>query len=162
MRKMIIILFLLALNVFSQEILRPNKNYSFPDTMIVFTEKEFDKLDSLLKGFPEIKKQNNLLSEKIKIMDGIDIKQKEQIFSLEKQDTLNKVKIDLLMEREDLYNKKVEVYKGLYQDIEKELEKKNKKTKFFSNTFWFGTGTVIGVATVFICSVILNNIDNTP
>lgn len=157
MKKIILILTIVFITN-AQQILQPNRNYIFSDTMVAFTEKQYNKLDSLMIDYQNIKKQNSLLEQKINILSDLDKVQKEQILNLEKRDTLNISKLDLAKQREELINEKVKLYKDLYTDISKTVDNKNKKTGFFNNTFWFGTGSVVGVATVFVCSIILNNV----
>lgn len=156
--KNILFIITIIFTINAQQILQPNKNYTFNDTMVIFTEKQYNKLDSLITDYQTMKEENSLLEQKNDVLSLLDKAQKDQIFNLEKRDTLNINKIELYKQREELINDKAKIYKELYTDINNTVANKNKKTNFFNNTFWFGTGSAVGIITVFVCSIILGNI----
>jgi hypothetical protein len=159
MAKIIVLLAVLSFNVFSQTVLYPNKPYTPKDTTIGFTVKQFNKLDSMLADTARYQKQIGLLTLKSKIMDSLDVTYKNQILNNNSQIQLFQTE-RLLYKGQDslLVQKATTVYQGLVTDLQKQVTANANKTGFFNDTFWFGSGALVGVIMAYISSLMLHNI----
>ena|SRR4030042_2118928 len=157
--KVLPIILLLSLTILSQEILETGKNYKFDKTMVLFTVEQFNKLEAAWSDDSLNIEKIKLLQNKIEIMEQLEKELNDNIFLLERKNTLQKDKLDLSIDRDSLVNKKVLIYKDLYEETDKELKKRMGKSGFFNNTFWFGIGTVIGIGLTYLGSEIVSNVN---
>jgi hypothetical protein len=91
-------------------------------------------------------------------MDSLDASYKSQLFSDNAQIQLFQSEKLLYKGQDSLLTQKAMVYKGLVDDLQKQVTANTNKTGFFNNTFWFGTGAVVGVVVAYISSLMLQNI----
>jgi len=158
MDKIIVLIALLSFGGFSQTVLYPNKPFTPKDTVIAFTTKQFNKLDSMLADTIQYQKQIGLLTIKSKIMDSLNTVYKSQILNANSQIQLFQAEKLLYKGQDSLLTQKALVYKGLVDDLQKQVTTNTNKTGFFNNSFWFGFGAVIGVAMAYVSSLMLHNI----
>lgn len=158
MVKIFVLLAVLSFSVFSQTVIYPNKPYTSKDTTIGFTVKQFNKLDSMLADTARYQKQIGLLILKSKIMDSLDATYKSQILNNNSQIQLFQTEKILYKGQDSLLTQKVAVYQGLVTDLQKQVKTEADKTGFFTDTFWFGSGAVVGVVMAYISSLMLHNI----
>ena len=158
MVKIIVWLAILSFSVSSQTVIYPNKPYTPKDTTIGFTVKQFNKLDSMLADTARYQKQIGLLTLKSKIMDSLDVTYKNQILNNNSQIQLFQTERLLYKGQDSLLVQKATVYQGLVTDLQKQVTANANKTGFFNDTFWFGSGALVGVIMAYISSLMLHNI----
>lgn len=158
MRNFLFFMLLLVSVAFSQDVIKANKQYTPKEDMVVLTEQQFNKLDSLLGDTLRYQKKVELLQFDVSKTDSINKKLESQLINLQEQIKGYVAKDSLSVLRMGLYEEKSNVYKGLFVDMQKQLDKSKGKTGFFNNTFWFGTGVVVGGATLFVGSLIVHNV----
>jgi hypothetical protein len=148
----------LTFSTFSQTVLKPNQAYTPKDTMVVFTVAHFNKLDSILADTVRYQKQIGLLNQKGRVSDSLEGVCKGQLQNCNTQVQLFQSEKVLYTSRDSLLTQKALVYKGLVDDLQKQVNNDIKKVGFFNDVFWFGAGAVVGVASVYISSLALHNI----
>jgi hypothetical protein len=157
--KMWIFVLFVSMTVYSQQILTAGKNYKFTAPMVVFTVEEFEKMEAAWSDDSLNVEKIRLLQAKVEVMDSTEKALDDRVFLLDRQIVLQKGKLDLSVEREGLFDQKIKIYKGLYEDTDKALQRVRGKSGFFNNTFWFGFGTVTGVGLTYLGSKIVKNVD---
>jgi len=160
MKYAFLVILAIAIRLPAQDItiLKPNQAYTPKETRICLTEIQFNKLDSLLADTLLYQKQISLLIKKQKISDSLELAYQTQ---LQNRDALVhdlQLKDSLLIYQDSLYVKKAEIYKGLSDDLQKSIGQKSSGAGFFNNTFWFGTGVLVGTAAVYLSSMVLQHI----
>jgi hypothetical protein len=158
MDKILMFVALIFFSAFSQTMLYPNKPYTPKDTLVGFTVKQFNKLDSLLADSVRYQKQISLLKVESKISDSLEGAYKIQLSNSNSQIQLFQTEKILYKGQDSLLTQKALIYKGLVDDLQKQVDANSKKTGFFNNTFWFGTGAVVGVVVAYLSSIMLHNI----
>lgn len=159
MRKLISILILLiVISGYSQEVLRKGKTYTADSTSIVLSEKQFMKMDSLLTDREKLEKENKLLKKRSEISDSLETQLNIQILNLNSQMFLLEQKMELKVEKDTLRQEQLRIKDDIIADLEKDIKKYRGKSGISNNVLWFGTGTVVGALTIYLSSVILSNI----
>jgi hypothetical protein len=89
------------------------------------------------------------------VMDSTS-KKLEQI---QQKSALLMTKDSILIGIDSLRAENVRTYSGMVSDIQKVVAKnKGSSGSFFNNTFWFGSGTIVGMAVMYLSSLIVQNI----
>jgi len=158
MRVMIIVI-AIVFTVYSQQILDAGKNYKFAEPMVAFTVEEFEKIEVAWTDDSLNVEKVKLLQQKVEIVEKTNFELNNRIFLLDRKVILQQGKLDLGVDRDILLNKKIIVYKDLFNETDKELQKRRGKLGFFNNTFWFGFGTVVGIGVMYLSSEIVSNVD---
>ena len=157
--RLLIIVIAVVFTVNAQQILDASKNYKFTESMVVFTVKEFEKIEAAWTDDSLNVEKVKLLQQKVEIVESTNVELNNRIFLLDSKIVLQQGRLDLSVDRNILLNKKIIVYKDLFNDTDKELQKRRGKLGFFNNTFWFGFGTVVGVGIMYLSSEIVSNVD---
>jgi CRISPR/Cas system-associated protein endoribonuclease Cas2 len=148
---------MLSFSAFSQ-ILKPNQTFTAKDTSVVLTAKQFNKLDSLLGDTLRYQKHISLLNTQAKVSDSLEGAYRKELQNDNTQIQLFQIKETLYKGQDSLLTQKAQVYKDLVTDLQKQAGTTAKGAGFFNNSFWFGTGALVGVVAVYVSSIILHNI----
>jgi len=139
-------------------IINPSQPTTFKEKRVCLTENQFVKLDSMLADTARYQKQIGLLKQGAATSDQLVKEYQAQINDKQKTLQLLMAKDSLRILNQSLCDQKIDIYKKFSSDLQKDLKKEQKGTGFFNNTFWFGTGTIVGVAIMYLGSLILLNV----
>jgi hypothetical protein len=155
-----ILMLSLVMPAFSQDItiLKPAQSYSSKDTMIVMTVPRFNRLDSIINAYKfqisNYQKDSTLYAKNLVLSDSI---QKMLRLEMDKN-TLLVTRDQLYLGIDSLRQKNIETYQKMVTDLQAAATKGNSTGGFFNNTFWFGTGAVVGVVAMYLSSEIVQHI----
>jgi len=161
--KTLFLIVALSATAFSQDIrvLPPGVPYTPQDTAVAMTRQKFGdlslKLKTLLADSALYQKQISLLTKNLAISDSLEKTYAHQLQNRNDLVSTLQMKDSMLVARDSLYMKKAEIYKGLVEDLQAGIEK-NKEPGFMTNTFWFGTGAIVGATVVYLSSLIVQHI----
>jgi hypothetical protein len=162
MKKIIIFLFF-VIQTFAQDngitVLKPNQSFSSKDSVIVVTLTRWAKIDSAVRTYQNqitnYQKDSVVYSKGLALSDSIQ----KKLILVQQKNNLLMTKDTIRIAIDTLLNENIRTYQAVIKDLQNTLTKdKGSSGGFFNNTFWFGTGAVVGVAVVYISSEILKSI----
>lgn len=130
----------------------------YDSTHNVFTAKQVRKIDSLLKDADAAKLKYSLVQEQLKLSIEIEDSLKTQILILNAKNGLLDEKISFLYQNDSLVKDEASTYRKLYLDVNAALDRE--KDRSSKGTLWFAAGSISGVAVIYLCSLILNNVSH--
>jgi hypothetical protein len=161
MRTALIMISLFVAQIFSQDItvLKPGQSFSAKDSALVLTIPRFNKMDSVIKAsqkqIADYKKDSVAYFTLRLVLDSTSNK----LQLVQQKSVLLATKDSVLVGIDSLMAENVRTYQSMVSDLQ-EAASKNKASSggFFSDTFWFGSGTVVGIVVMYLGSLIVHNV----
>jgi hypothetical protein len=161
MKTIILLTIFLASQIFAQDItiLKPNQSFSSKDSVAIVTLPRLVRIDSVVKAYQAkiaaYQKDSVVYVKGMALSDSIT----KKLLLVQQKDNLLVAKDSLLLGVDSLLKVNIKIYQGVVTDLQNTVGKdKGSSGGFFNNTFWFGTGAIVGVIVVYISSEILNHI----
>jgi len=161
MKTTFIISLLLIVPLFAGDItiLAPNQQFSSKDSVAIVTLPRLARIDSVVRVYQtrvaDYQKDSVACFKGMALSDSL---QKKLQLVMQKN-ALLMTKDSIRVSVDSLLVQKSRIYQGVVEDLQNTVNKnKNSSDGFFNNTFWFFSGTAVGVALTFIASEILHNL----
>jgi hypothetical protein len=159
--KTLLLLCLIVFQICAQEItvLKPNQTFSSKDSSIVMTIPRFNKIDSIISVYKrqvsDYQKDSILCYKETCLSDSLQ----KKLILVKQENVLVMAKDTLRMAIDSMLIENTKTYQSVIKDLQNTVAKdKGSSDGFFNNTFWFGTGAIVGVAVMYLSAEIVKNI----
>jgi hypothetical protein len=162
MKTILSLLFVFSVLASAQEIivLTPNKSFTAKDTTIIMTLPRFNRIDSVVslykRQIADYQKDSVVYAKGMTLSDSIQHK----LIAVQQKNDLIVARDSLYMGVDSLLRENIKTYQGVIKDLQNTVTKENKSSAngFFNDTFWFGTGAVVGVVVMYVSAQVLKSI----